>query len=207
MAYTVPSFLQPGVYAPPGSDLYNQRVAYNQSRGVPGGGAGVAAGGVETGIASSVNQFMQGQANLPFIMNLPGYQGMQAQQSQNILSMLQGDVPRDVINQILQQASERGIATGSPRGPNANAAYLKALGLTSIDLMGKGSELFGAAIEQTPRAELWNPMSLYVPERLAAQEIAAAKSGATSTGTSTSGSNRAWGTPSYTTENFFGGIW
>lgn len=182
MANPIPDYLQPGVYSPPGSDLYNQRQEWNATQARKAGatwtGSIPGQAGVETGLASSVNTFMQGQAEMPFLMNLPNYKAMQGQQSQNILSMLQGDVPTDVINQILQQAAERGIATGSPRGPNANAAYLKALGLTSLDMMGKGSQLFGQAIEQTPRAELWNPMSLYVPERLAKQELSAAKEGA-----------------------------
>ena len=54
---------------------------------------------------------------------------------------LSGQVPDDVVNQILQRAAERGIATGSPGSPNANAAYLRALGLTSLDLTGKGFDM------------------------------------------------------------------
>jgi len=205
MAYTIPAYLQPGVVATPGSDLYNQRIAYNTSRGVPGGGAGVGVPGLETGVASSVNQFMTGQAQLPFIQNLPGYLGMRAQNSMNILSQLQGDVPTDVINEILQQAAERGIATGGGAGV-AKPAYLKALGLTSLDLMKQGQEGLSKAISDTPVPELWNPADLYTSERLANKQLEIAKAGAT---TSTSGSRTTspWGNRSFTNENFFGGIW
>jgi hypothetical protein len=173
MPYQTPSFLQPGVYAEPGSELYRQRVAYNQSRGYTG-----AIPGLETGIASGVNRFMTQQAQLPFVSNLPLYSQMRGQQSQNIMSMLQGDVPGDVINQIMQQAAERGIATGSPGGPGANSAYLKALGLTSLGLQQQGSQLLGGAIEQTPVPQLWNPISLYVPERTARKELEVAQTSA-----------------------------
>jgi hypothetical protein len=178
-SYTFPSYLQPNVYAPTGSDLYNQRVAYNQSKGVKSGGVGLAgSAGVETGIASSVNQFMQGQAGLGYLMNLPGYQGMRGQQSENILSQLQGDVPDDVVNQILTRAAERGISTGTSGAPASNSTYLRALGLTSLDMQKQGSEGLSRAIEQTPVAEPFNPMSLYVPERLGKMQLNAAKEGA-----------------------------
>jgi len=126
-------------------------------------------------LAASVNQFMSGQAAMPYQMNLPGYQGMIGQQSGNILQQLQGDVPRDVINQILQQAAERGIVTGSPGAPGAGAAYLKALGLTSLGMQEMGAKNLSQVRQDTPVPELWNPMSLYVPEYLARLELAAAK--------------------------------
>lgn len=133
-------------------------------------------------LANLVNQFMTQQAAMPLQSNLPGYTGMREQQSKNILSQLQGDVPQDVITQILQQAAERGIMTGAPGGPNANSAYLRALGLTSIGQQQLGQQGLNQAIEQTPVPEIWNPMSLYVPEYLANQELEQA-TGAGSGGT------------------------
>jgi hypothetical protein len=129
------------------------------------------------GLASGVNQFMTGQAAAPYIANLPGYQAMTGQQSQNILSQLKGEVPQDVINQVLQQAAERGIATGTAGGPNANAAYMKMLGLTSLGLQQQGAQNLTQAIANTPVPELFNPMSLYVPEKLAGLSLGAAQSG------------------------------
>lgn len=143
------------------------------------GGGGAAS--AQTAVTNAINVNQQQQAELPFLMNLPGYAGMRQQQSQNILSQLQGDVPTDVIQQILTRAAERGISTGTPGAPNANSAYLRALGLTSLDLMKTGSEGLSAAIEQTPRSELVNPWSLYVPQTLAIQEEQAAQRGQSNT--------------------------
>lgn len=129
------------------------------------------------GIASTVNPFMQTQARQALQANLPMYGQNVAQRGRNVSSFLQGEVPEDVLQQIQQRGAERGVATGMTGGPNVNAAWLRALGLTSLGLMGSGSEMLSKSIADTPVAELWNPMSLYVPERLAQQELAAAQAG------------------------------
>lgn len=130
-----------------------------------------------TELAGKVNQFMTGQAVMPFLQNLPGYANMVGQRSENALSMLSGEIPGDVQNQIAQRAAERGIAGGTPGSANTNAAYLRALGLTSLDMTNQGSQLLTQSIADTPVPELWNPMSLYVPERLAAVEAGYAQQG------------------------------
>lgn len=128
-------------------------------------------------LAGNVNQFMTGQAVLPFLQNLPGYANMVGQRSENAQSMLSGEIPTDVQNVIAQGAAERGIAGGSPGAPNTNAAYLRALGLTSLDMTSQGSQLLSQSIADTPVPELWNPMSLYVPQTLGADEARYAQQG------------------------------
>lgn len=72
-------------------------------------------------------------------------------------SQLRGQLPTDVINQIAQRAAERGVATGSPGGPGANAAYLAAIGRSSLDLVGQGQKAYEAqqqiALEQARLSE------------------------------------------------------
>lgn len=103
------------------------------------------------GMAGNINQFQNAQALLNLTNNLPGYQGMVDQSSRNILQNLQGQVSGDVINEILQGAAERGISTGQgPAGPNSNAAYLRALGLTSLGLQQTGEKQLTEAIGRTP---------------------------------------------------------
>lgn len=84
------------------------------------------------------------------VANLPGYQPMVAQSSANIQANLQGQLSQDVINQIRQQAAERGIATGAPGSANASASYLRALGLTSLQLKQLGENQLTAAVQRTP---------------------------------------------------------
>ena len=131
--------------------------------------------------AGAINQFMTNQAVLPYMANLPNYANMVGQRTQNTMSMLKGELPNDVISQIAQGAAERGIGGGNPGSPNANAAYLRALGLSSLDLTNQGSQQLTQSIADTPVPELWNPASLFVPSTLAAQEQTAAQSGLAAT--------------------------
>lgn len=82
--------------------------------------------------------------------NLPGYQGMVGASSGNIAANLGGRVSSDVIAQLQQGAAERGISTGTEGSGNNNAAYLKALGLTSMQLQQLGESQLTAAIGRTP---------------------------------------------------------
>lgn len=128
-------------------------------------------------LAGSVNQFNTAQAALPLARNLPGYQRMIDQSSRNIGSNLRGEVPSDVVNQILQGAAERGISTGG--GANANAAYLRALGLTSLGLQQTGESELTGAIARTPQAPLFNPAQFFTtPEQQQAAAMHAANVGA-----------------------------
>lgn len=127
--------------------------------------------------AAAINKFMNGQALQSYNSNLPGYANAVGQRSENTASMLKGELPQDVINQIAQNSAERGVGGGQSGGPNSNAAYLRALGLNSLDMMGAGSKELSQSISDTPVPELWNPASLWVPTVLGQQEQAAAAAG------------------------------
>lgn len=127
-------------------------------------------------LAKSTNEFMTGEALAPFLQNLPNYANMVGQRSENTLSNLKGELNQDVINQIGIGAAERGVAGGMTGGPNTNSAYLRALGLNSLQLQNQGSQDLSASIRDTPTPEIWNPLSLYVPQQLAEQELNAARS-------------------------------
>jgi hypothetical protein len=102
---------------------------------------------------------------------------MVAKRSSNTTAELGGQLPQDVVNQIAQQAAERGVSGGAPASPNASAAYLRALGLNSLQMTQQGSQNLSQGIADTPVPELWNPMSLFVPQQLAQQEQSAARAG------------------------------
>jgi hypothetical protein len=79
-----------------------------------------------------------------------GYQGGLNQEMGNIGSLLKGQIPTDVMTLLGQQGAERGIAMGSPGSPNANAATLRALGLTSLGLEQQGIGNLSQVIQQVP---------------------------------------------------------
>lgn len=97
------------------------------------------------GINDQANQ--QAQANLS--ANLPGYTANLAQQSANVSDLLAGKISPSTINNMATAAAERGISVGSG-GPNANAAYLRALGLTTEGLQAQGAQQFAQQIASTP---------------------------------------------------------
>lgn len=82
--------------------------------------------------------------------NLPGYQSMVGASSGNIQNNLAGRVSSDVIAQLQQGGAERGIATGTEGSGANNAAYLRALGLTSMQLQQLGESQLTAAVGRTP---------------------------------------------------------
>lgn len=47
-------------------------------------------------------------------------------------------------------------------GPNANAAYLRALGLTSLGMQQQGEQNLSGAVARTPRTPLLDPASFFV---------------------------------------------
>ena len=106
---------------------------------------------------------------------IPNYSALVGAESGNTAQELAGKVPQDVINQIAQGAAERGISTGSPGSNNSNAAYLRALGLTSIGQQQTGAQNLATMATTAPMAPLFNPSSFLVtPEQQ--QSAAAAQS-------------------------------
>jgi len=126
------------------------------------------------GLASGITGNQNALAASGLRANLPGYQGMIGQSSQNIASLLKGQIPSDVLTQMQQQAAERGILTGSPGSPNANAAYLRALGLTSLGLQQQGEGELTGAIQRTPQAQPFN-MSAFLTSPEAQQQYGTAQ--------------------------------
>lgn len=125
------------------------------------------------GLAGDVNAFQQGQAPLGLETNLPGYKGLLGTSSENTQQLLQGKIPQDVLNQLAQGAAERGIAMGSPGSPNANAAYLAALGKTSLGLQQEGLQNFQTLVGMTPQVAPFDISKMFVsPEQQ--QQAAAA---------------------------------
>ena len=112
------------------------------------------------GLAGATNTFNNQQAIAPYIANLPGYQGMVNQSSQNILAGLEGKLPPDVIALLQQQGAEGGVAQGmGPGSDNVNSAYLRSLGLTSLGQQQQAEQNLTGAIQRTPTAPLFNVAS------------------------------------------------
>lgn len=107
-----------------------------------------------TDLINTMNRNAQKQSLEARIPNNPA---LEAKSSANIGSELGGQVPTDVMNLLGQQAAERGVATGAVGSPNANAAYLRALGLTSLGMQEQGQQDLTRADARNPAAPIFDP--------------------------------------------------
>jgi len=124
--------------------------------------------------AASLNTFNQGQLLGQYNMAIPNYAALTQTASGNAMQDLEGKVPQDVISQLLQGAAERGITGGSPASPNANAAYLRALGLTSLGQQATGMQDLHQLSADAPIAKPFDPASMFVtPEQEQEAQMAA----------------------------------
>lgn len=114
------------------------------------------------GLAGGINSLNENTLLGNLAKNIPGYTDLISKEAGVTGSELSGNLPQDVITELQQQAAERGIATGSPGSPNANAAYLRALGLDSLQLQQQGFGDLGRMISQTPQAPLFDAQSFLV---------------------------------------------
>lgn len=101
-------------------------------------------------------------AQYSMTLNLPNYGAALGQAMGNVQSGLSGQLPGDVITLLQQQAAERGIGGGFPGSANVGAAYLRALGLTSLDLQQKARENLTSLMGAVPRGTSVNPADLLV---------------------------------------------
>jgi len=109
--------------------------------------------------ATLANIAAQQAANQARIPNAPALEG---QSSKMIEDQLLGRVPGDVTDLLGQSAAERGIATGMPGSGNMNAAYLRALGLTSIGQQESGQRNLSAAYARNPGAPIMNAENMVI---------------------------------------------
>ncbi len=103
-----------------------------------------------------LNQLNRSAQQASNVGRIPGESNLESQSSTNIGNELKGILPPDVLSLIRQQGAERGVAMGSPGSDNANAATLRALGLTSLGLQEQGQTDLTAATGRNPGGPLVN---------------------------------------------------
>ncbi len=112
-------------------------------------------------LAGGIDTANQSQLLNNYNMAIPNYSALTSSASGVTGQELQGQLPQDVINQLQQQAAERGISTGSPGSPNSNAAYLKALGLTSLGEQQTGMTNLSQLTASAPKAPLFDISNMF----------------------------------------------
>jgi len=113
-----------------------------------------------SGGINAVRRNLQQQANLARLGSATP--GLEAQSLRNISQKLAGKVSSSTLGMMGQGAAERGIGRGigiDTSSPNINAAYLKALGLTSEGLQKEAEQELAGAYARNPAAPLWQEES------------------------------------------------
>lgn len=104
--------------------------------------------------ASATNTFSQGELDRILNQSIPGYSELQSKRAGAASSMLSGDLPPDVARAVRASSASRALEGGyggSPAGRNLEA---RDLGLTSLDLIGRGNDMTSGIIGSTPLAKL-----------------------------------------------------
>lgn len=120
-------------------------------------------------ISALINSITRGAQTAANEARIPNAPALERQSSANIASELSGQLPQDVRMQLARIAAENGVARGIAGSPAANLDYLRALGLTSLDLMGRGQSELSAAYARNPGAPLFNPAELLITPAQGAQ--------------------------------------
>jgi len=104
-------------------------------------------------IAGQQNTFNQSEIDRQLAQEIPGYQGGQAQRTQNALSELKGEIPLDVSQQVQRNTAAQAQDGGYGGSPFSRALTARDLGQTSLDLTNLGGRNFASIIGSTPMAQ------------------------------------------------------
>lgn len=116
--------------------------------------AGLAGLGGANELASGLNR--GAQTDLTGILNtaIPGYSDMQASRAGAVGSMLKGEIPQDVQDAVFRSGAARGVAGGFAGSDFGRNLVARDLGLTSLDILGKGMSGMSSMIGSTPMARM-----------------------------------------------------
>lgn len=109
--------------------------------------------GALASLTAQINQMMLSGTKAAQAARVPGGPALEEQSSKVIGQELAGGVPDDVIKLLQQQGAEGAPGTGV----NPQAAYLRALGLTSIGQQQAGEQNLTAATARNPAAPTFDP--------------------------------------------------
>lgn len=104
--------------------------------------------------ATATNRFSQSELNRVLNESIPGYSQMQARRSGAANSLLAGEIPDDVARSVINSSVSRSLEGGYGGSPAGRNLVARDLGLTSLDLIGRGNDMANGIIGSTPLAQL-----------------------------------------------------
>jgi hypothetical protein len=104
-------------------------------------------------LAGRQNTFNQSEVDRLIAESIPGYKEAQRQRILNAQADLRGDISPEVSAQIARQSAASGVDSGTAGSGFNRALQARDLGLTSLDLQGRGAREFESIIGTTPMAD------------------------------------------------------
>lgn len=111
-------------------------------------------------IARQNNTFNAEELNRLLETSMPGYADMQKSRIGSTQSMLRGELPDDVAKAIYRNSAAKSLEGGFAGSGSQRNLTARDLGLTSLDLIGKGQTYAGGIIGSTPMAKMTNAQDL-----------------------------------------------
>lgn len=119
-------------------------------------------------LASTTNMFNQEQLNQMLESAAPGFRDIVSRSGSRISELLSGEIPKDVSDQIGRNAAYQSLSGGFGGSGMARNLVARDLGLTSLDIIGKGLDTGSrwAAMARANTADQFNPASMFItPEQ------------------------------------------
>lgn len=115
------------------------------------------------GLTNLINTINLGAHKTALQARIPQAPALEAASSDLIKQELAGEVPADVRALLSQRAAEIGAGGGvAPDSPSTQAAYLRALGLTSLLQQQAGEQNLSAALARNPPAPIYDPSKQFL---------------------------------------------
>lgn len=123
-------------------------------------------------LASQYNQFSTDQLLKALERMMPGYGALRDSVTSNIGSMVRGEIPKDVEQQLQRRAAEKGITLGTAGSNFQSYDALRNLGLTSLDITRQGLGAAASWVQSAPRAPQFDIASMmFTPQQRLAFEF------------------------------------
>lgn len=116
-------------------------------------------------LASQTNQFGADQIQKLLEQVIPGYSAITTSESNNIQSLLKGEIPTDVSNAVQDSDAAKGLTGGFGGTGLSGKLTARDLGLTSLELTGKGlssAESWIGQMDTISRPSRFNLASMFV---------------------------------------------
>jgi len=147
--------------------------AQEQTKAISGNQSSLA--GIEK-LAAGVNTFNQQQIDQMLSSAIPGFQGLKANVSGKIESMVNGELPADVSAAVMRSTAAKGMGLGVGGAGTGMGRNLVArdLGLTSLDLTQKGidsAQTWMKTVASIEQPGMFNVSSMFLtPEQTMQQD-------------------------------------